>query len=223
MELADCLEIQRGLTALIGGGGKTSLLYFLAEELRERGTVICCTTTKIWPPEHLPLYSGDSLPEIRAALKAHRVICLGTPNEQGKLIAPATPMAALIGLADYVLVEADGAAGRGAKAHAAHEPVLPPERQQTILVLGASVFGQPIHAAAHRPELYARLAGVAEETLLTPEIAARVIQRENLQDRVFINQVETEDREAAARELAEKLSCPTVIGSLQEKQWRKAP
>lgn len=35
--LCDVLEVRRGVTAVIGGGGKTSLLYRLASELRERG------------------------------------------------------------------------------------------------------------------------------------------------------------------------------------------
>ena len=34
--LCDVLEVRRGVTAVIGGGGKTSLLYRLASELRER-------------------------------------------------------------------------------------------------------------------------------------------------------------------------------------------
>ena len=53
MELRELLEIGLGLTALIGGGGKTTLMYHLAAELRQQGTVLVCTTTKIWPPAHL--------------------------------------------------------------------------------------------------------------------------------------------------------------------------
>lgn len=49
MELRELLEIGPGLTALIGGGGKTTLMYHLASELRQQGTVLVCTTTKIWP------------------------------------------------------------------------------------------------------------------------------------------------------------------------------
>ena len=49
-KLCDLLDIRPGVTALIGGGGKTTLMYHLARELRERGTVAVTTTTKIWPP-----------------------------------------------------------------------------------------------------------------------------------------------------------------------------
>ena len=38
--LWELLGIEKGLTAVMGSGGKTSLLYELAEELRQRGTVL---------------------------------------------------------------------------------------------------------------------------------------------------------------------------------------
>ena len=42
MQIAPLLNIGRGVTALIGGGGKTTLLYTLTEELRKKGTVLLC-------------------------------------------------------------------------------------------------------------------------------------------------------------------------------------
>ena len=56
--LCDVLEVRRGVTAVIGGGGKTSLLYRLASELRERGMVLVATTTRILPPAHLSVMTG---------------------------------------------------------------------------------------------------------------------------------------------------------------------
>ena len=37
MNISALLEVEKGVTALIGGGGKTTLMYTLAEELRRRG------------------------------------------------------------------------------------------------------------------------------------------------------------------------------------------
>lgn len=93
-----------------------------------------------------------------------------TPTEQGKLTAPAID--GWETMADFVLVEADGSAGRPFKAHTDWEPVLPEERQATVLVMGADGFGKPISRMAHRPELYARLAGATEDQEVTPELAA---------------------------------------------------
>ena len=59
MQLRRMLGIQPGLTAIIGGGGKTTLLYALARELSQTARVIVCTTTHILPPEHLPCLTDD--------------------------------------------------------------------------------------------------------------------------------------------------------------------
>lgn len=40
MDISALLGVERGVTALIGGGGKTTLMCTLAEELRRRGTVV---------------------------------------------------------------------------------------------------------------------------------------------------------------------------------------
>lgn len=55
MELWELLGIRPGLTAVIGSGGKTSLLRVLAQELSHRGTVLVSTTTRIMRPELVSL------------------------------------------------------------------------------------------------------------------------------------------------------------------------
>jgi probable selenium-dependent hydroxylase accessory protein YqeC len=128
-------------------------------------------------------------------------------------------MAQLAGWFDYVLVEADGAARRPIKAHASHEPVIPVEANQTILVVGASGFGQPIAQAAHRPALYAQLAGCSETDTVTVETEAAVILAEGLQDRLFINQVESEQDREKALALAKLVSGPAAAGSLWKETY----
>ena len=214
-KLCDLLQVKPGVTALIGGGGKTSLLYHLAEELRDRGTVLVCTTTKIWPPEHLPVVGEvDKLIE---ALSHYGVACAGTPTAQGKLT---TPHFRWEDRADYVLVEADGSAGRPFKAHEAWEPMIPERCGNTVLVLGADGFGKPISKAAHRPAIYAKLAGVPENRSISPAVAAKVVKREGFHDRIFVNQTDTEKEWEQVRQLAEILDCPIVAGSLRDKNWK---
>lgn len=216
--LSALLEIPRGVTAVIGSGGKTSLIYTLAEELRSRGTVLLATTTHILPPKQYPLVQRKA--ELSAALERHGVVCVGTPTAEGKLTAPR-----FLGwetAADFVLVEADGSKRLPAKAHAPWEPVLPETRNRTVCVLGASCFGQPICKAAHRPERYAALAGVAQDDLITPSVAAAVLKAEGGFDILYVNQ--TDDGNCPpqiAASLAEVLPCPIVVGSLREKRWRR--
>lgn len=55
MELAALLGVRPGVTAVIGGGGKTTLLRTLGGELAAAGArVLLCTTTKILPFPDLP-------------------------------------------------------------------------------------------------------------------------------------------------------------------------
>ena len=119
-------------------------------------------------------------------------------------------------------MEADGSKRLPAKAHAAWEPVLPPERNRTVCVFGASALGQPIQDAAHRPELYASLAEVSPEAVITPAIAARVLAKEGGFDVLFINQADVlEDPTAALQPLVYTLPCPVAYGSLAEGCWAK--
>lgn len=220
MELVRALEVRPGVTAVIGGGGKTTLLRTLGEELAAAGyRVVLCTTTKMYPFPDLPNLTRAGEAELAAALSAQPLLCVGeSVPGTGKLTAPALSMTALAALADYVLVEADGAAGRPLKAHAPHEPVVPAQASQVICVVGASGLGRPIACAAHRPERYAALAGLTLDDPATPEAEAVVLGAEHLHHRVYINQADGPEALSAGKRLQELLPCPAVVGALQQER-----
>ncbi len=212
-ELWPVLGIEKGVTAIIGSGGKTSLMLHLCRELP--GTVIVCTSTHILPPADLPLETG-----ILAALPCSK-LCVGTPAAQGKLTAPVQSFEVLASLADYVLVEADGSRQLPLKAHLPHEPVLPACASQVIQVVGLSGLGKPIREAAHRPQLYARLCGAEESDAATPERAAAVLRAEGLYTQIVLNQADGSAEQVQGRALAKKLSCPVTLASLQKGWWER--
>lgn len=216
MELARHLKIQPGVTALIGGGGKTTLLYALGAELSKTARVILCTTTHIRPPTHIPVLLGADAGALSKILNDYPLVCVGETSSEGKLGAPLLTMSALMKAADYILVEADGSRGKPVKAHAAHEPVIPPGANQTILVIGASGLGKPIFEVVHRPLIYCEALGVTENDLVTPEREAAFVRTEALHDRVLLNQMETPEETALCRELAAKLGCPVCAGALEK-------
>ena len=219
MELSGLLAVERGITALIGSGGKTTAMYLLAEELSRRGTVICATSTHILRPEHLPVLENPSPEALAAALAENRAVCAGCAAAEGKLTAPPLSWAALAALADYVLVEADGAHRLPCKAHLPHEPVIPPGATQTILLVGVSGLGRPIREAAHRPEVFCRLSGRRPEDPITPAALAAVVRAEALGDKVLVNQVDGPEALAQARALAALLPVPVYAGSLQKRSF----
>lgn len=217
--IAPLLKIEHGVTALIGGGGKTTLMYTLTDELRRRGTVILCTSTRIHPPERYPILTDGGASHIREVLAADGAVCVGTPGGDGKLHAPLLTFPALAALADYVIVEADGAHRLPLKAHAPHEPVIPENAGLVVLVMGIDGIGKPVRETCHRPALYAALAGAEQNSPVTPALAARAVAAEGLGDIVYINKTEGPRRVRAARELAGLLPCPAVAGSLHRGEY----
>ncbi len=215
------LGIEKGVTAIIGGGGKTTLLYTLAKELRSKGRVIICTSTRILVPERAVAVASDK-DGIMEALSASGFVCAGTPAEKGKLKAALPSFSELAAMSDYVLVEADGARGLPLKAHAAHEPVIPENTGRVILVVGADGLGRPVREVCHRPEIWSGLSGIPIDRETSPEGESRVIAAEGLGDVVYINKTEKEREAFLAERLAAKLSRRVVLGSLRQgvyTQW----
>lgn len=218
MELSELLNIPRGVTALVGGGGKTTAMYTLAAELTRRGTVVCTTTTRIWPPEHLPVLRGGGQ-ALREALARHGCVCAGAPAERGKLAAPELTMEELARAADYVLVEADGSKGLPVKAHLPHEPVIPPEARLVVTVAGASAFGRPVRDVVHRWETFCQLTGCGPETPVSPEHLAKLLAAEGFGSVVFLNQVETQTHVRLAEAFARRMATPVCAGALNAGEW----
>ena len=218
MQIAPLLHVGRGVTAVIGGGGKTTLIETLAGELSKKGKVIITTTTHIRRPEQYETLLDADEAAVSAALERSGIVCVASQAESGKLCAPRLSMGTLAQLADFVLVEADGAKRLPLKAHAAHEPVIPPEANQTILVVGASGFGRPMRESVHRAPIAAQALDVSEDTTVTPELWAKFLNLEALHTRVLVNQTENEPEQQAAKALAAGLHCPVCMAALQ-KGW----
>ena len=202
--------------SVIGSGGKTTLLRILAKRLP--GTVILTTSTHIHPFPGIPLVDagGEATPEnrrrvvdeIRAVLADNRVICLGKRLSSGKLSSPseAVPFEALPSLADYIIVEADGSAGRPLKAHRSFEPVIPACSTMVVGVVGASGLGRPVSEACHCPGLFCALAGCDPDAPVGAEHVAAVVNREALADCWLVNQVDALPDPGDARRLCDGIN-----------------
>ena len=109
------------MTALVGAGGKTTLMYALARRMADAGRrVVCTTTTKIFPPEDgLPVVllegAADPVAAVHDALSAAPcVVAAGRPLPDVRKLDGVSPrMLAVLSAAlpeALFLVEADGAA-----------------------------------------------------------------------------------------------------------------
>lgn len=174
-----------GIVAIAGSGGKTTLLYRLAVELSPLAPVVVTTTTHILPPEagkvaQVWMLAGaaPARDEVDARLAAGGPLAVVDRRLPDGKLAGLGPEQ-LAPLADgrrWVLVEADGSARLPLKAWAAHEPAVPPQAAEVLLVVGASGLGRPLDPArVHRPELFASGAGIQAGEEITPRALARLI------------------------------------------------
>ncbi len=190
------------VVSLVGGGGKTTLLYAMAAHCASRGwKVLVTTTTHILCPADGTLAQTDAQLQALWARSSYAVV--GTPAPGGKLTAPAADqLAAWMDQADGAFIEADGAKHLPCKAPAAQEPVLLPQSDIVLGVAGLSALGQPLHKVCFRLEQACALLQAEPETLLTPELLAQLLAsprggRKQVGDRLFygvLNQADSAQR-----------------------------
>lgn len=96
------------VVSLVGGGGKTTLLYQLSAHCARKGwRVLAATTTHIRQPDHNMAHTEA---ECSALWAAGEYAVLGTPDGCGKLTAPPPDLLhRWMPQADAVFLEADGA------------------------------------------------------------------------------------------------------------------
>lgn len=237
--LASALKIEPGITAVIGSGGKSTLLKTLGLELMRAGSrVLLCTTTHMFPVAGVPWDGSsrrlDAAPWRPGALHAPGCTCEACAGlargsicqagvldpETGKLSSPAEPLDHLAQRFDYVLAEADGSKRLPLKAHAAWEPVIPAGTANVILVVGGSGFGKPVDEVVHRPELFCERCGCEPTDIATPERVAQVLNAElrmlNLNNaRIMLNQADTLADPAMADRFEAALNRDVIATSLK--------
>lgn len=79
-------ERERRVISLVGGGGKTTTMYALAEIFREEGKkVIVTTSTHLQtPPEEIRAWNIE---EVRSLWKSDQIAVIGTDCESNKNLA----------------------------------------------------------------------------------------------------------------------------------------
>lgn len=170
----------RELVAIVGAGGKTTILLTLGAELASSGNRVILTTTTKMAPDQI----------------ADRVVWSDEPNDVERELVAGTPLFMLSGRtsnrvtgpspgaidrvyastsADYVIVEADGARTKLIKAPADHEPVIPTTSTTVIVVVGANALGQRFESVTHRLDRIAALTGWQTNDIVTPIAAADIL------------------------------------------------
>lgn len=182
LSLYSCLGLDEpAVTAFIGGGGKTSLIWRLAEELTGLGQkVLVTTTTKCYPFPNLQHFYLEDTIDIRKRLSEHfknkSIAVLGTNKSSiGKIagISPQLPGLLANELGIHVLVEADGSKGKPLKGYEIYEPVVPADSDLIVSVIGADALGAPVEeTTVHRSNIFRKVMllescpAIVDETLI---------------------------------------------------------
>lgn len=171
------------LAVITGGGGKTSLMFALARELRRVAAVITTTTARIAVPgpedTETLLLGGDRWDEWRAALSQAGHVTIAESEEGSKL--KGFPPAVLDEIyerrvASYVLVEADGAMRLPFKAYEGYEPVIPQSATLHIVVIGMEPFLCPLtEQNTFRLRLFAERRGMKSGVKISHEAIADIL------------------------------------------------
>jgi probable selenium-dependent hydroxylase accessory protein YqeC len=226
--LKEALDLKaREVISLVGAGGKTTLMFRLAKELIQGGKrVITTTTTKILEPspdETEGLFVESDEEELKEWVKGHvseyKHMTLARERlGAGKLkgISPALAVDLWnLDPVDYLIIEADGAAGRPVKAPREGEPVIPPNTTLVVAMLGVDGAGMELNGEnVFQAELISTMTGIRLGRPLTEEALSILVTHPHgifkgtpsfSRVIVFLNKVDLSGGFQKAERIAEKI------------------
>ena len=195
----DTLGIGRGeAVAIVGSGGKATLMYRLAGEAVARGyAVITTSTTHLHPPtskQTRGFYVTGETPDwpeiLPRELQTRRHVTVlrarPRPDKLKGLEAEELDTLRKICAPDILLMKADGARARLFKAPGDHEPVVPAGTTRGVVVASLKSVGILLNdRQVHRPERVGRLTGLEQGEPVTPEVIAGVVSHPDAYLRAF--------------------------------------
>lgn len=192
------------IISLVGAGGKTSIMYKLAEELENMGKrVIITTTTHIFRPVNKMVLIAETASEAAKLWNGKEIAVIGMEWKDSKLQGMSLEETAkLAKLADVLLIEADGARRLPLKVPGREEPVLLSKTDIIIACAGLDSIGQPLNQVCFRFERAAELLHTSKEHCVTAEDIAEIMTSEsgairNVIDKTFrivLNKADNKER-----------------------------
>ncbi len=239
MNLKQALRISDfACLALVGAGGKTTALFQLARELAP--PVIVTATTHLHVDQikladsHWIVEESTDLGDLEGKLRGVMLVTGPVDADRTKGLNDKTLRRLHAVCQDYdlpLLIEADGSRQHPLKAPASHEPAIPNFVEAVIVVVGLSGLGRPLtEEFVHRPEVFARLSGLAPAESITPEALLHVLTHpagglKNIPEQarriVLLNQANSPELQSQAKSLADdllKTYHSVVIASLGQSQ-----
>lgn len=242
MLLTKLLNLQKGdIVSIIGAGGKTSLMFALAQELRKDYKVLVTTTTKIFVPEKhqydFMAIGMENLKNISCSSSNGIYVFGDSVSEEGKIVAiDKEILDTQRPFFDFILYEADGSKCKPIKGWNKSEPVISIKTTKTIGVLSIESIGKVINDDnVHRVNEFLNITDAKENEIITMENMLSVIfhpdglfKCSNGEKILFINKVDNYEQKVLANELMYniriknreyKLLDKVIYGSLKNRKY----
>ncbi|MFH0883610.1 MAG: selenium cofactor biosynthesis protein YqeC [bacterium] len=228
---AQPLEARGACIALLGGGGKTSMLRRLGQEYSEVFPRVLLTSLTLSARDHgsRVLFLSD-LGDAGLAphFVEHNPVCVMNRaiNEHKLEGVPEAVVAQLADQADLCVFECDGARNLPLKVHNDRDPVVPDFATHVIILVGADAVDQSLSGGRiHRPERFAEWWGVDPETPLDAAFIAQVVTTrkgylskvpERMQPVYFVNKADDypEQAQRLADAIVRRGIGPVFMGSV---------
>ena len=194
--IIDALDIEKNkIISVVGGGGKTSLIFALADEFVKSGKkVIVTTTTKMYEREDTCFFCQKE--KIIKSLNENKFAFVGKRAENGKITADFDDIDDILDLCDILLIESDGSHHMPFKVPNENEPVIYPKTDVVIGVCGLSSLGKEVRDVCHRKEEAVKVLGKNESDIIDEKDISFILssplgQRKNVncEYRFFISQM----------------------------------
>lgn len=176
--LSDMLEIASGsVIAVVGCGGKTSLIELLARQNADK-RVLITPTTKMFPISAPDVMMRNTVYSSLRHMPKSGISLLGQINKQsGKLEAlPESALYSLIPKYDIVFIEADGSRGLPCKGWVGDEPIIPICATHTVGVVTMDALGRAAaNDIVHNLSAFLELTGLNEGDVITGQALENMV------------------------------------------------
>lgn len=191
MRLSDRLNIKKkDLISIVGAGGKTSVMYEIAKECKNKNLkILLTTTTKIYYPtenfiDNIFLLNKESIDITK--IKNGTITIIGEyVSTENKLIGIDKSFIDEISkrnIFDLIIVEADGSKRKTIKAPNYHEPLIPSKTTKVIGIIGIDAIGMLLNNKnVHRVDEFSSVTGTKiGEIIINNSIKKLVISKDGL-------------------------------------------
>ncbi len=180
------LNPKRDIISFVGGGGKTSAMIRMANELSShKKRVIITTTTKVEEIDfnliriHREL-SSETVKKIESLMDKSPVFCAKRRVRGMKIKGIHPRLVSQINREinfDYMLIESDGAAKKSLKAHSSYEPRVPLCTTLFVPIIGFDIIGKKINITnVHRPRMVCRVLQKKLDSVIEPADLVNIIK-----------------------------------------------